>query len=376
MENEGRQGYYALFEEYPALEKKLRVRPTGHYPSPVQEAPELARAVGVGRLFIKRDDLTHPVYGGNKVRKLDFLLADAANGKHKKILTFGGIGSNHFLATTIHAAGLGMKTIGILIPQPVTASVKKNLLCDVHFGAELHLAGNYTETPIVALKQITRHTLKNGRPPYIVPAGGSAVIGVIGYVNAAFELKKQIEDGLLPEPDAIFVAVGTCGTAAGILAGCRAAGLKSRVIGVKVTDWVAGNTILLSSLANQATLQLFTFDRRFPLNFHTPFNVELLTGYFGGEYGKFTPEGAEAIEMAKKMAGVKLEGVYTGKAFAGLIGTARKEDFSEKTVLYWNTFNSSDLTQYAAQHDYHELPEEFHKFFEMPEHTLAEGSIG
>jgi len=375
MGTESRQGYYALLEEFPALGKKIRTAPIGYYPTPVQEAPELAAALRVGRLFIKRDDLTHPVYGGNKVRKLDLLLADAAHGKYKKIITFGGIGSNHFLATAIHSAQFGIKTVGVLVPQPVTAAVKKNLLCDVHFGAELHLAENYTQTPMVTLKQISRHTLADGKPPYIVPAGGSAVIGVIGYVNAAFELKKQVEEGVLPEPDMIFVAVGTCGTAAGILAGCRAAGLKSRVIGVKVTDWVAGNTILFSSLANQATLQLFTYDRRFPLNFFSPFKVELLTEYFGGEYGKLTPEGAEAIELTRRLAGVNLEGVYTGKAFAGLIGTARKEDLTDKTILYWNTFNSADLSHVAAQHDYHELPEEFHRFFEMPEHTLAEGSI-
>jgi 1-aminocyclopropane-1-carboxylate deaminase/D-cysteine desulfhydrase-like pyridoxal-dependent ACC family enzyme len=375
MKNEGRQGYYALFEEYPALEKKLRVAPIGFYPTPVQEAPQLAEALGVGRIFIKRDDLSHPVYGGNKVRKLDFLLADASHGNYKKIITFGGIGSNHFLATTIHSAQFGIKAVGVLVPQPVTAAVKKNMLCDVHFGAEMHLAGNYTETPGVALKQMTRHTIRDGKPPYVVPAGGSAVIGVIGYINAAFELKKQIEAGVLPEPDMIFVAVGTCGTASGILAGCRAAGLKSRVIGVKVTDWISGNTILFASLANQAVLQLFTYDRRFPLNFQTPFNVELLTEYFGGEYGKLTPEGAEAIEMTKSLSGVKLEGVYTGKAFAGLIGTARKQDLSGKTVLYWNTYNSADLSSVAAQHDYHELPEEFHGFFEMPEHAMAEGSM-
>ncbi|MFA6447853.1 MAG: pyridoxal-phosphate dependent enzyme [bacterium] len=359
----------ALFDAYPALADKLPRIPIGKFPTPVQEAPALAEAIGVGRMFIKRDDLTHPLYGGNKVRKLEFILADAARRGYKKVITFGGIGSNHFLATTIHAGENGMKAIGVLVPQPVTAHVRHNMLCDIHFGAEMHLADGYAAVTATALRVIAETALKDGKPPYLIPTGGSAVAGVIGYVSAAFELKRQIKDGELPEPDYIFVAVGTAGTASGLIAGCRAAGLKTRIVGVKVTDWVVGNTVVLSSLANQATLKLFSLERKFPLNIISPFGVELLTDYFGAEYGRFTREGLEAIEMVKRHAGLELEGVYTGKTFAGLVGTARKKDFSDKTVLFWNTYNSSDLSQIEAQHDCSELPEEFRQFFDCPEHT-------
>jgi len=361
-----------LFDEFPALAEKLPWTPLGDFPTLVQEAPALAESLRAGRLFIKRDDLTHKDYGGNKVRKLEFLLADAKRRGFKKIITFGGIGSNHFLATTIHAASLGIKTIGVLVPQPVTSHVKHNMLCDIHFGAELHLAKGYSDAPAIALSLMARNALTDGRPPYLIPAGGSAVLGVIGYINAAFELKRQIQEGVLPEPDAIFVAVGTCGTASGLLAGCRAAGLKSRVIGVKVTDWVAGNTILFSSLANRASLRLALCDHRFPLKLLTPFDIELLTDYFGGEYGRFTREAVDAIDTVKRHAGLELEGVYTGKAFAGLTGTLAKEDFSDKTVLFWNTYNSADLSHIEAQHDCRELPPEFRQFFDCVEHTAAD----
>jgi 1-aminocyclopropane-1-carboxylate deaminase/D-cysteine desulfhydrase-like pyridoxal-dependent ACC family enzyme len=372
MSENNTQTQLALFEAFPALEEKIPRIPIGRFPTPAQETPALADALGVGRLFVKRDDLTHPVYGGNKVRKLEFILADAVKRGYKKVITFGGIGSNHFLATTIHAAEHGLGTIGVLVPQPVTEHVKHNMLCDIHFGAEMHLAGGYAEATAMALKVMAETALKDGKPPYLIPTGGSAVAGVIGYVNAAFELKRQIEEGALPEPDYIFVAVGTAGTASGLIAGCRAAGLKTRVVGVKVTDWVVGNTVVLSSLANQVTLKLFALDRKFPLNLISPLKVELLTDYFGEEYGRFTSEGVEAIEMVKQHTGLELEGVYTGKAFAGLAGTARKKDLSGKTVVFWNTYNSSDLSTIAAQHGCSELPKEFRQFFECPEHTHAD----
>jgi len=359
----------AIFDEYPFIAKKLPWMPIGMYPTPVQEAPALADALGVGRMFIKRDDLTHPLYGGNKVRKLEFILADAVRRGYKKVLTFGGIGSNHVLATTIHAAEKGLGTIGILVSQPVTAHVKHNMLCDIHYGAEMHLANGYTGMGKMALKIVAETTLKKEKPPYLVPMGGSAVTGVVGYVNAAFELKRQIEEDALPEPDFIFVAVGTAGTASGLITGCRAAGLKTRIIGVKVTDWVIGNTVALASLANQVSLMLFSLDSKFPLHLITPFNLDLITDYFGSGYGSFTREGVKAIELVKKNAGLELEGVYTGKTFAGLVGTARKKKLSGKTVLFWNTYNSSDLSHIASQHDCSELPKEFKRFFDCPEHT-------
>jgi D-cysteine desulfhydrase len=254
MSGNNMQSQLALFGAFPALEGKIPWTPIGRFPTPVKEAPALAAALGAGRLFIKRDDLTHPVYGGNKVRKLEFILADAVKRGYKKVITFGGIGSNHFLATTIHAAEHGLGAIGVLVPQPVTEHVKRNMLCDIHFGAEMHLAGGYADATALALRVMAETALKDGKPPYLIPTGGSAVTGVIGYVSAAFELKRQIGEGALPEPDYIFVAVGTAGTAAGLIAGCRAAGLKTRVVGVKVTEWVVGNTVVLSSLANQVSL--------------------------------------------------------------------------------------------------------------------------
>lgn len=353
-----------LFEEHFRLAEKLSRFPIGDFPTPVDESSEMAKAVNAGRFFVKRDDLTNATYGGNKVRKLELLIGEARKRKADHLITFGGIGSNHALATTIHGAAAGMKTISCLTPQPVTPEVKKNLLTGQRYGAELCLAEKQHQLPVLALEKMAEHLIKDGRAPYVVAPGGSSVIGAIGYVNAAFELKKQIEEGVIPEPDRIFVAVGTCGTAAGLVLGCAAAGLKSKVTGVKVTDLMFGNQVSLATLATRASARLHAMDRTFPLKIFSPLDVDLEMDYFGGEYGKLTPEGTEAISMLKEYTGIQIEGVYTGKTLAALIGAGRKGDLSGQNVMFWNTYNSADISAAASEQDYRELPEVFHKFFE------------
>ncbi len=370
MTTDDRLPKYALYEKYPAIESILPRETIGEFPTPIQAAPGLASHIGVGQLYIKRDDLSHPLYGGNKIRKLEYLIADAKKRGAKKLLTFGGIGSNHALATTIHGREHGLPTISMLVPQPVTPSVKRNLLTGHHFGAELCLVPRETDLPAETVKKVVQRTISDGKPPYVIQFGGSTGFSTIGYINAAFELAAQVEAGLLPEPDYVFVAIGTCGTGSGLAVGLRAAGLKTKVIGVKVTAWISSNKVVNSSLANSAMLRLHRADSSFPLIVTTPLDIEMETDYFGERYGAFTPEGMKAIELMKEHAGVNIEGVYTGKAFAGLMGCVHKRNLSDKVVVFWNTYNSSDITPYAEQHDYTELPEEFHQFFNMPEHSL------
>ena len=360
-----------LFEEYPKLRDRIPWTRIGTFPTPVDECASLAGELGVARLFIKRDDLTNDVYGGNKVRKLEFLLPHAEKLGFKKLITLGGIGSNHLLATTIHGNSHGFDTIGVVMPQPVTPHVKKNMLLYVHFNTELHLAPGAAGVPGKILEAMMHNTLR-GKPPYFVPGGGSSAVGATGYIEAAFELRRQVQQGDLPEPDYIFVATGSSGTAAGLTAGCRAAGLNCRVVSIKVADWFMANTFTLAQLGTFASARLRAADSGFPLQIFTPGDMEMRTEFFGGEYGVLTPEGAEAIELMKEHADLTLEGVYTGKAAAAMVAAARSGEIAGKNVLYWHTFNSVDLSDLAASHDYHELPQEFHKFFEIEEHTLEQ----
>jgi 1-aminocyclopropane-1-carboxylate deaminase/D-cysteine desulfhydrase-like pyridoxal-dependent ACC family enzyme len=217
-----------LFEQYPLLEEKLSYISLGELPTPVQKLEKLGAELGIKQLFIKRDDLSGRVYGGNKVRKLEFILGDVLQAGAKEVMAFGGAGSNHALATAIYARQVGLKCISMLIPQPNTRYVRRNLLMSLYSGAELHLCGSefesVTNMPLVrmaTLYQLIGHRLKNGYLPERIPPGGSSPVGVTGFVNAALELKKQIMNGEMPEPDYIYVASGTMGTANGLTLGLK-----------------------------------------------------------------------------------------------------------------------------------------------------------
>ena len=166
----------------------------GEFPTPVQKLDQLGRQLGLDNLFIKRDDLSGKIYGGNKIRKLEFILGNALRTQVKEVLTFGAAGSNHALATAIYAKQLGLKSISMLVPQPNAQYVRRNLLMSYYCGAELHLLPNI---PFIApltnpavLYQLLRHGLKRGQFPMVIPMGGSSPLGSVGFVNAAFELKE------------------------------------------------------------------------------------------------------------------------------------------------------------------------------------------
>jgi len=350
-----------LFETYPALEKRLPWMLLGKWPTPVQKLDKLGKAVGHENLWIKRDDLSSDFYGGNKVRKLEFMLADARRKGIKWAITFGGIGTNHGLATTAHASRLGIRTALILIKQPLTAHVQENLLLDRCFGAEIHYAPSFT----VGLLQTAGVYLRRLKV-YFIPPGGSSTLGSIGYVNAALELKKQVEAGLLPEPEHIYCALGSKGTMAGLMLGTRLAGMKTRVTGVRVaSEWVTKSENIVH-LANRMVALLRKYDKDVPKLKFTLNDVHVNHDFFGGLYGRVTKQGRQAIELMQKTEGIRLEDVYTGKTMAALLDLiAGNPALCSTPILYWHTYNGADLGRLLADnHDYTALPRELHWCFD------------
>jgi len=368
-----------LFEYYPPLEDKLPYVSLGEFPTPVQKLDRLGEDLGINNLYIKRDDLSGKVYGGNKIRKLEFLLGNALRTGVKEVLTFGGAGSNHALATAIYAQQVGLKSISMLIHQPNAHYVRHNLLMSHYCGAELHLYPNIPvimplTTPLVAY-QLLRHRLKYGRSPQVIPTGGSSPLGVIGFVNAAFELKEQIMKGEMPEPDYIYVAAGTTGTAVGLMLGLRAANLKSRVISVRVTGENLANSTKMVKLIRRTNYLLHSLDMSFPELEFSEVDTDFRHNFFGQQYALFTKEGMEAVNRMKESEGIKLDGTYTGKAFAALIDDVNKQDLRDKVVLFWNTLNSRDFSDAIATVDYHQLPGCFHRYFEEEVQPLDRHSL-
>jgi len=353
-----------LFEQFPVLKEKLPYVSLCQYPTPVKKLNKAGKEIGLEHLYIKQDGLTGKPFGGNKIRKLEFLLGDALRQGAKEVLTFGFAGSNHALATTVCAKQLGLKSISMLLPQHNAHYVRRNLLMSHYCRAELHHYANKLFLCIATLYQYLRHRLKKRKTLYIIPPGGSTTLGATGFVNAAFELKNQIDQKEIPEPDRIYVALGTAGTAVGLMIGLKVLDIKSKVIPVRVVDhrFIVDKTVFF--LFSRTTTFLHSVDPSFPQYTLSAQDIETRDEYLGNGYAQFTKEGKEAISFMEETEGIQLDGTYTGKAFAALIADARKQKINDRVVLFWNTLNTQDLSHCIKDMDYHQLPKSFHRYFE------------
>ncbi|HSV96919.1 MAG TPA: pyridoxal-phosphate dependent enzyme [Spirochaetota bacterium] len=351
-----------LFHKYPELGINIPRVSLGAFPTPVHRLS----GFDCENLWVKRDDLSSAIYGGNKVRKLEFILGDAEKRNRREVVTIGGIGTNHGLATAIYCQRLGMRCTLLLFKQPVTSYVKRNLLLYRYFGARTVFRGSLPKT---VLAYYLTHRLFHPAARYVF-AGGSNVLGTIGFANAAFELRRQIEEGQMPEPHYIVCPLGSNGTLAGLALGVRLAGLRSTVVGVRVTASHLG-PVPVSTPGAVAKLMAETLRflrRKSPavkeVSTEAP---EVLDEYFGEGYGCPTAACCEAIDIMKQRGNLNLEPTYTGKTFAAVLDMARRNRRRRDVVLYWHTYNSVDLSREAASVDYHDLPRPFHRFFEIPE---------
>ncbi len=317
-----------LFTAYPQLSERLPQLALADLPTPVQPLPALA-----ANAWIKRDDLSHAEYGGNKIRKLEFILAEARARGADHIITFGATGSNHGVATAMLCQRLGLRCTVLLFHQAVTATVRNNLQLMHGYGAELDYRGSLAAT--VARFYLHPHRL-NSRS-YFLFAGGSNTAGTLGFVNAALELKQQIDSGLCPQPRQIYVAVGSSATLAGLTIGCQLAGLVSEVVGIRVAPSHLGPFAACTE-ASVATLMRRTARhlQRAGLDCATLPRPRLVDDYYGEGYGLATDAGARATERFAAQ-GLTLEQTYSAKAAAAFLDAL--ED-SREPLLYWHTYNS------------------------------------
>lgn len=354
-----------LFKKFPELEENIPWTRIGSFPTPVQKLKHLA----CDNLWIKRDDLSSPTYGGNKIRKLEFILGEVIERKKKHVVTIGAIGTNHGLATAIHCNRLGINCTLILFKQPVTPNVKQNLLLFKKFNASAIYKKTMLRT--VLSFYITRR-LRNPNA-YFLFAGGSNIQGTIGFVNAAFELKSQVEQGLIPEPSHIFCPAGSNGTAAGLMLGTLLAGLDTTLIGVRVTpshlgplQTCTGDTV--RRLAESTYNYLKQRCRDLPeVSITTPALVE---DQFGEGYGCITDECRDAYHLLKDKEDINLDPTYTSKTFAAVLDHCKTHPKNSRPVLYWHTYNSVDMSSHTASVDYRDLPKKLQRFIEEEEITL------
>jgi D-cysteine desulfhydrase family pyridoxal phosphate-dependent enzyme len=303
-------------------------------PTAIDEAPRLAKEIGLDRLLIKRDDNTGLAMGGNKARKLEFLMADAQALGAKVVLTCGSAQSNHVRMTAAAAKKMGMDAL-LILPDKMPKIFTGNLMLDTILGAELKFAPEIDYAHIQELmEEEAKRLTAEGRTAYVIPVGGSNPIGSLGYVDAAREVAGQLAELGISKVD-MFVALGSTGTFAGLVAGCNRYMPDARAFGVSVVrpettcrptaeKEIAGTSALLGDPAD--------FSR-----------AEIRDAYVGDGYAIPTTGCKEAILLTARTEGLILDPVYTGKAMAGLIDLARKGEIGDRPVLFWHTGGTPGL---------------------------------
>jgi len=301
--------------------------PLGPGPTPVEELTRLCAALGGGpRLLVKRDDAIGFAFGGNKVRKLRFVAADAIAQGADTLITSGSVQSNHARVTAAAAAKLGLHCILVVNgapPDPPSA----NALLDRLLGAEMrYVAARDDRAP--AMDAAAAALRRVGRRPYVIPIGASTPLGAAAFVHAVTELLEQIDP-----PDVIVHATSSGGTQAGLIAGCALAGVKTRVLGISADEPTASLEPVIREILS-GLIPLIGCDpgrvNRAP--------VEMDDSFTGPGYGIPTPESRAAIELCARTEALFLDPTYTAKAMAGLIAHVRRGTFgAQGTVLFWHT---------------------------------------
>jgi D-cysteine desulfhydrase len=308
----------------------------GTYPTRVERIDSLFP--GAPELWVKREDEGGSRYGGNKLRKLEFMLGAARAAGKKHLVTFGGYGSHHVAATAIYAKGAGFTVEAALFPQPVDDHVREHLLADQGAGAKL--------VPVSSMAYVLPERLRamRDRDAQWLAGGGSSVAGTLGYVSAGFEILAQVRAGELPPFDAVYVAVGSCGTYVG-LAWSLWSPTQIELVGVSVLGGWMSPELRARKLQRSLERRLVTIGEGARRGSPPRARIERR---FGGTFGLPTPESIEATRVGRD-AGIPLEPIYTGKVMAALLAHAREGRLRGKRVLFLHTHNTCDLSDLVAR---------------------------
>lgn len=346
-----------LFSRYPQLEAHLQRARLCSLPTPVE-----AKTVNVGasptEVWIKRDDRTGTPYGGNKVRKLEFLLGRLLERGRRRVATFGTVASNHALATALYARQVGMEATCFLSHQTRTVLAAQALEAHLAIDSEIVPYGGDYRARLNTLRAHLWH-----RQAGVVPLGGSSWLGTVGFVNAGLELCEQVNAGLLPAPERIYIAAGTMGSAAGLALGLRLGGIRAELQAVRVAHEIIANDRGLRRLAGKTALMLSRLNGDPQLDPSSPPAVVWRHDYFAPGYARSNEKTDAAIDCAARELDLELEPTYTGKAFAALLDDLASGEARGRRLLFWNTYHSAPLPpMLRASVDAARLPDEFLRY--------------
>ena len=311
------------------------------FPTPIHYLETLTKAFNGPDIYMKRDDLISLGMGGNKVRKLEFLIGEAIERGKDTLITAGGIQSNHCCLTAAGACKAGLDCHLVLNGTPPEVS-NGNLLLDKIFGAKVHFCDRKDRD--ARMSQVAEDLAQAGKKPYVIPVGGSNSTGAVGYVDAMLELGNQLDEMNL-SPDAIVFATSSGGTQAGLALGARIIGFKGRILGISIDQTKTGPEPfppILTQIAN-ATAQRIGSDIRM-----TESDFTLNCDFLGAGYAMPGDLEFNAIRNLSLHEGILLGPVYTARAMGGLLDMIQKDIFTkDQTVLFWHTGGTPELFAWA-----------------------------
>lgn len=309
-----------------------------HLPTPIEPLERLSKQMAGPQLWIKRDDQTGLAIGGNKTRKLEFLVADALAQECDHLITTGAPQSNHCRQTAAAAAKLGLGCSLVLRGNPPTQA-NGNILLDQLLGAHLYWTGNRPNNEV--MMEVSAQVKTMGRKPYLIPLGGSNVLGATSYVLAMEECMQQVAEQRL-NLDFIVFASSSGGTHAGIVLGCQIYGFRGNVLGISVDHQAAYLQTQVAALATATATHLGLGTTSIADQ------VEVNDDYIGAGYAVIGETEREAIRLMAQREGILLDPVYTARAFGGLIDLIRWGAFTRgQRVLFWHTGGVPALFAYA-----------------------------
>lgn len=315
--------------------------PLAHLPTPLEVAPNLSAALGGPRVLIKRDDLTGLALGGNKTRKLEYLIADALAQRATVVITAGGPSSNHCRQTAAAARIAGLRCVLVHNSREAEPEAQGNFLLNHLFGAEFRFVREEAERPAM-MEAVAAELRAAGERPYIIPGGGSNPLGATAYVQAVFEIVEQLRE-LGETATHLYATASTSGgTFAGLALGAKLARASFELVGIVIEDDAAATAAVVAPLAN-ATAEFLGVAERISEG-----ELQLDDRFVGPGYAIPTEGCLEAMALAARTEGLLLEPVYTGKTLAGMIEHVRSGRLGKgDTVVFLHTGGAPAVFSYA-----------------------------
>lgn len=348
-----------LFDALPALEGAVPFIPLARAPTAVERCAALAPYLGRDDVWMKRDDLISPVYGGNKVRRYEFVLADALARGAKRIVTLGGLASTQVMATARFGQSLGIPVTAVLFDQPVTTFAREAILTDLDAGATLVYGGGY-------LRSAWKFQQAKREPgAYVINPGAASPRANLGYVDAVLELAAQVARGEMPRPDLIVLPTGSSGTLAALALGTAWLGWDTEIVGVRITLRIACNALTIGFVRERTAQWISAKAPAFGRELgKRRGKYRLEHGALGEGYGYATKEALEAMAWYERLTGRPGEVTYSAKALVGLKAVATEAANRGKTVLFWQTL--SDVRPTVAPEVRARVPRELDWVFAGP----------